>query len=340
MQIALFCNTIIYTETHTMKRFLLLTVATVVMFISCNSDLKKQSKNEVSGDLIVFHAGSLAVPFKQISKEFMNQNPLVNILLESAGSIKCARKITDLNRECDIMASADYTVIDEMLIPDHASWNIKFASNEMCIVYHDASNYASEINEDNWYEILLKEDVYYGRSEPNSDPCGYRAVIVSKLAESYYSIPDFSKKLISKDNRFVRPKEVDLLALLETNTIDYIFLYRSVAEQHDLKYLILPNDINLKTPELASFYNTAKVEITGKKPGEVITKQGEPMVYGITIPSSAPNKTTALAFMKFLLKKENGMAIMEKNGQPSIVPSISSTFNNIPAGLQKFAVEK
>ena len=30
--------------------------------------------------------------------------------------------------------------------------------------------------------------------------------------------------------------------LLETHTIDYIFLYRSVAQQHDLKYLLLPDE--------------------------------------------------------------------------------------------------
>ena len=62
------------------------------------------------------------------------------------------------------------------------------------------------------------------------------------------------------------------------------------------------------------------------------------MVYGITIPNMAPNKTTAIAFMKFILHKDKGMAIMEKNGQPSIVPSISSTFNNIPIELQEFAL--
>lgn len=323
-----------------MKRNLLLIAAITILLAGCNVGSKNQSNNEITGDLIVFHAGSLAVPFKQISKEFMKENPSVNILLESAGSRKCARKITDLNRECDIMASADYTVIDEMLIPDHASWNIKFASNEMCIVYHEESNYVNEINEDNWHEILLKEDVFYGRSEPNSDPCGYRTILASQLAESYYSIPEFSRQLIGKDNKYIRPKEVDLLALLETNTIDYIFLYRSVAEQHGLKYLILPDEINLKNPEFTNLYNKAKVEITGKKPGEVIAKQGEPMVYGITIPRLSPNKTTALAFMKFLLEKENGMAIMKNNGQPSMVPSVSSTFNNIPTELQKFSVEK
>jgi len=79
------------------------------------------------------------------------------------------------------------------------------------------------------------------------------------------------------------------LALLESNTIDYIFLYRSVAQQHGLKHLILPDSINLKLPELKDYYLTVSTEISGKKPGETIKKTGAPMVYGITIPKNAPN---------------------------------------------------
>ena len=94
---------------------------------------------KLSGDLVIFHAGSLSVPFKEISKAFNKIHPDVNILKESAGSRTCARKISDLKRPADIMASADYTVIDKLLIPDHASWNIKFASNEMALVFHHGS---------------------------------------------------------------------------------------------------------------------------------------------------------------------------------------------------------
>ena len=43
------------------------------------------------------------------------------------------------------MASADYTVIDKLLIPDYTKWNIKFAVNEMAIVFSENSRYADEI---------------------------------------------------------------------------------------------------------------------------------------------------------------------------------------------------
>jgi molybdate/tungstate transport system substrate-binding protein len=235
------------------------------------------------------------------------------------------------------MASADYTIIDELLIPDYASWNIKFASNEMAIVYHDESKYSDEINAQNWHEILLKDDVFFGRADPNSDPCGYRALLTSQLSEQFYNHEDFANKIISKDQEYIRPKEVDLLALLESNTIDYLFLYRSVAQQHRLKYVILPDSVNLKNPELSNYYKNAKVKIVGKEPGTSITKTGQPMVYGITVLKNAPNKELALKFIDFILSKQGGLKIMEENGQPSIVPSFSNTYNAIPEQLKQYA---
>ncbi len=289
------------------------------------------------GTLIVFHAGSLSVPFRRISRMFMEENPGVTVRLESAGSRSCARKISDLGRECDVMASAAYTVIDALLIPDHASWNIKFASNEMAIVHTEDSKRHGEIDAWNWYEVLLDPGVAFGRSDPDADPCGYRAVLTMKLAGEYYGESGLAARLLEKDRRFIRPKETDLLALLETGTIDYIFLYRSVAQQHGLEFLILPDEVNLKNPGFTDLYGTVSVEISGKKPGERIVKRGAPMVYGITIPSNSPSPELAQHFIDFILDPDKGMKVMEEAGQPSVVPSSSDTYEAIPAALKKFA---
>ncbi len=308
--------------------------------ISCTNNKHEENKAKgLSGNLIIFHAGSLSVPFKEISAAFMKENPNVNILMEAAGSRTCARKITDMKKDCDIMASADYTVIDQLLIPDHTSWNIKFASNEMALVFTEKSKSNKVINKDNWIDILLNQEVAYGRSDPDSDPCGYRTVLTMKLAEEFYKRPGIAAELLEKDKKYIRPKETDLLGLLESGNLDYIFLYRSVAAQHGLKFLLLPDEVNLKNPTLTSLYNSVNVGVSGKKPGEEIAKKGEPMVYGITIINDAPNKEVALKFVEFLLEKENGMKIMEKNGQPSIVPEKCGTYNAVPMELKGFVKE-
>ncbi|MCK5839029.1 MAG: substrate-binding domain-containing protein, partial [Bacteroidales bacterium] len=167
------------------------------LFAGCNRSGKDvgQKKNSVQGELIIFHAGSLSVPFKQIAEAFKESYPGVDIYLESAGSVACARKITDLNRPCDIMASADYQVIDKFLIPGYATWNIKFAGNEMVIAYFENSTFSQEINALNWYDILRRDEPIVGRSDPNQDPCGYRAVLTMKLAEKLYQIPGLAMQL-------------------------------------------------------------------------------------------------------------------------------------------------
>lgn len=315
---------------------------TLIVNFSCNPERKNtvdvDASTRLSGKVTIFHAGSLTVPFKILADSFQKIHPGVNIQLEAAGSVACARKITDLGRDCDIMASADYTIINKMLIPEYTDWNIKFAGNEMVIGYHKGSRYADQINKDNWYNILLKDDVKYGRSDPNSDPCGYRSILSMKLLEKFYNKVGITERFLAKDERFIRPKETDLLALLETNTIDYFFIYRSVACQHDHPYIELPDTINLSNANLGEVYNTAEVNIAGKKPGQYLTQRGEPMVYGITILKNAPNYNAAVSFLDFLLS-EKGTKIMERNCQPSLVPSQSSSYENIPEVLKKYALE-
>jgi len=325
---------------RTIKIVLILAVLSslALLWLFANDSSPLNNSGHESEQLIIFHAGSLAVPFKEISEEFRVSHPEVKIILEAAGSRICARKIADLRRPCDVMASADYSVIDNLLIPEHADWNIKFASNEMTIAFVEESNQANNINKDNWFEILLQKDVAFGRSDPNSDPCGYRALLVTVLAEKCYNKPGLADAIKSKDQRYIRPKEVDLLALLETGVIDYIFIYRSVAVQHNLKYLVLPDEINLKKADLSDFYKTASVSLTGKQPGTFITKAGEPIIYGVTIPKNAPNRKLAMAFLTFLLDADSGGAILEKNGQSFVVPSTTETFNKLPESLKFFAL--
>jgi molybdate/tungstate transport system substrate-binding protein len=295
-----------------------------------------QKPADLSGDLIIFHAGSLSVPMKEIKAEFNKAYPKVNVLLEPAGSVECARKITDLKKPCDIMASSDYKVIDNMLIPGFADWNIKFAANEMCVVYTNKAKYKDQINAKNWYDILMRQDVAFGRADPNADPCGYRSVMCMQLSETYYRKPGLARQLLAKDLNYMRPKEVDLLALLESNNVDYIFIYRSNAVQHNLNYLILPDQVNLKNPEYAEEYHKAVVDIKGKEPGKTEQMKGEPMIYGLTMIKNAPNREAALAFLEFMLSKDKGMKIMEKDGQPSVIPMEEKNYAAVPARLKQF----
>jgi molybdate/tungstate transport system substrate-binding protein len=321
----------------TLKSILALVVFSSVL--SCTRGTKTiESKSPASlqGDLIIFHAGSLSAPIKQISQDFEMRNPGVRVLLEAAGSVDCARKITELKKPCDLMASSDYKVIENFLIPEYSGWHIPFAANEMIIAYTYKSRKAAEINRDNWEELLLSHDIRFGRADPASDPCGYRTSMVLDLAEKYYNFPGLADSMRNKDTRYVRPKEVDLLALLDVGEVDFIFIYRSVAVQHHLRYLELPDEINLKNPALAEQYNKVSIKIPANKPGDSLVITGDPMVYSITMPDNAPNKEAAYAFLLFMLDRSGGMITIEAMGQKSVVPAKSAYFDQIPDQLKEF----
>jgi molybdate/tungstate transport system substrate-binding protein len=293
----------------------------------------------LEGKLIVFHAGSLTVPLDELTKAFQAKHPGVTFETEASGSNDAARKISELGREADLMMSADYTVIDKLLIPDFADWNVRFARNTMVIAYNDQSQYADEINANNWYEILTREGVIYGHSDPDADPCGYRTLMVWQLAEKHYGVDglyDTLDKHCPPEN--VRPKSVELIALLESGDMDYAWEYRSVAVQHGLKFVELPDEINLSMVEHADFYSQASVEIVGSEPGTTMTMTGAPVVYGATIPKNAPSPDLALEFVKFLLGPD-GQAIMEAQGQPPIVPATTGDMDAVPAELKELVTE-
>lgn len=298
---------------------------------SCRQNSTVENKG-LQGDLIIFHAGSLSVPVKALADSFNVLHPNLKIKPESAGSLTCIRKITELGRECDILASSDAILIDKMMIPKFADWNLEFAVNEIAIVYHPGSKMANEINQDNWTEILQRDDIIIGRADPSSDPCGYRTVLSLKLAEKQLIKPGIANRILAKDQKYIRPKEVDLIALLETNTLDYIFLYKSVAMQHGLLYLDPGDSINLGNPSLNHWYNHVSIEIPGNTPTERILQHGEAMVYGITNPLNSPNKAAAQEFINFILT--DGQDIIRNCYQTPISPARTSEVSKIPEWMK------
>lgn len=272
--------------------------------------------------VIIFHAGSLTVPLAEIEKQFEASHPEIDILREAGGSTKMARMISELNKPADIMASADFKVIDKTLIPQKAAWNIRFASNQLVLCYTGKSRFADEINAQNWYEILARKGVIWGHSDPNLDPCGYRSLMVLQLAEKYYNKPGlYDRLLANRPEKNVRPKSVELVSLLKTGNMDFAWEYLSVAVQHQLKYIQLDDHINLGNYKYDKFYAQAEVKVTGKKPGTWITRVGQSCTYGITLIKDAPNAGGAVQFLEFMLSPSGGLKVLGEMGQPPFIPA-------------------
>jgi molybdate/tungstate transport system substrate-binding protein len=92
------------------KRLFLPILIAIVLVFSVNAATAAEK-------VIIFHAGSLTVPLAKIEKAFEAANPGIDVLREAGGSTKMARMISELGKPADIMASADFKVIDKTLIP-------------------------------------------------------------------------------------------------------------------------------------------------------------------------------------------------------------------------------
>ena len=289
--------------------------------------------------LVVFCAGSLYMPLEELAEVYEQQHPGVEVLIEPSGSVMAIRKVAELERRCDVLAVADYRLVPKMMFDGHADWCIAFASNEVVLAYANHSRYASEVGSDNWLEVLLRPEVKYGFSNPNDDPCGYRAVTVLGLASMYYGRAEAFEELVAtptnihaqvvgdalhiyvpaelevEDGRLVvRSKSVDLIALLEAGALDYAFEYRSVAAQHGLRFVELPRELSLGCPKHADLYAKATIHIMCGT-GQEKAIEGAPIVYGVTMPRTVENQVDALEFVKLLLSNV-GEEVFEKLGQP------------------------
>ncbi len=271
------------------------------------------AQEPLAGPLVVYNAGSLAVPFNHLLRAFAARHPQVRPAQENSGSLAAARKLTELGKIPDVIAVADFNVIPELLIPRFATWYATFAANALGLVYTRQSAAAGEITGQNWYRILQRPDVRWGYADPVQDPAGYRTLMAFQLAERYYEVPGLERQLAAAtDPRYMREKSADLMALLQLGELDYAWTYTSLAKMHNLAFVALPREITLGDPALAEWYGHAVVRLPGgsRTGRDSVEFRGAPIAYALTIPREAPHPDVAAAFVAFIASAE-GRAILE-----------------------------
>lgn len=293
--------------------------------------------------LRVFIADSLSRPFKEIKKAFEAKHPDVEIVQIPSGSVLCARKITEQNDRADVIAVADYMVIDQMLRPKYAQWSILFATNEVGIAYTDMSIGAAQLTVENWYEILSRPDVKVQAANPFHDPCGYWTELCWKLSDLYYNVEGrsihdrMSDKCGPPGDR--RSDSQHLLRLVElVGGIDYAFVYRSQALQHNLSFLRLSPEIRLGDPQQVDRYRQVSINLSDVKTGEKRQKSGDAIVFAITVPTIAKHPELAEQYVAFILSPE-GRAIL--TDQHMVVTNPPITYDaSVPQALTSLVIRR
>jgi len=275
---------------------------------------------EVEGELVVFNAGSLAVPFQRLLAAFEASHPEVRSNQEHSGSLAAVRKVTEFNRTPDVLAIADRTLFPRLLQPTHVTWYATFARNAMVVATSPRVPPEDRATTETWPQVFLDPNVRWGLADPAVDPAGYRALIVFDLAGRHYAEPELGQRLRDRvDARFVRPKSADLVALLQLGELDYALVYASLARLHGLPTIELPDAVNLSSPAYADVYREASVIVPGRtwREEDRIEVKGSVIEFALTVPREAPHRETGLAFVRFVLS-DAGREILQNSGLVAI----------------------
>ncbi|MCG1003850.1 MULTISPECIES: extracellular solute-binding protein [Halobacterium] len=281
--------------------------------------------SDLADSMTIFHAGSLAPPFSAAEPEFEDEYG-VDVTREAQGSVASTQKITQQGRSADVLGVSDFRLIRDRIVPDFGDWYAIFTTNSMSIQYREDSPGADEISKDNWWEVLTRDDVTIGHSDPAVDPGGYRAVMTQQLGAEEFEgerLYDQATYEALRENSVVPTgTETNLEGQLESGELDYVFYYQSISATSGLPFIDLQPEVDLSqaTSEYAQHYAKAEVE-TGSG-----TFTGAPIAYGLTVPSVAESPGRGAQWVEYFAT-EPGRTILEEQGlvpvDPVVVPASS-----------------
>ncbi|MFC4544729.1 extracellular solute-binding protein [Halosolutus amylolyticus] len=268
----------------------------------------------------VLAAGSLAVVLEEHVGPAFQAEAGIRYAGEYHGSNALMRMIEERTKHPDVVISADVDLLRERLYPDHADWDVEFATNAVGIAYDPSADVGGRLADgEPWYEVLA--DAGPGEvaiSDPDLDPLGYRAVLLFELAEREHGLEGFRETMV--DRAYREPNESALLAGIEAGDRACAVCYRNMASDHGVPFLGLPDAYNFANPAYADRYE--RVTYTT---ADGYTVSGSPVVYNATVRTGADEADAGRSFVTFLLDRpellaEHGLRVPDAlprwNGDP------------------------
>lgn len=331
------------TEYHTRRAFLASSATAVALGLAgCNgngagagdSGTPTDSRTQNSGDcgtptatpmadsMTIFHGGLLAPSFSATEPKFENEYK-VDVTREVRGPVASIQRITQQGRKADVLGVSDFQYIRDRILPEFSKWYAIFATNSMSIQYREDSPGAEDISKDNWWEVLTRDGITIGHSNPAVDPSGYRAVMTQQLGakelhgERLYDQSTYEK--LRENSTIPTGTETNIQTQLESGELDYIIHYQSISARSGLPYIDLQPEVDLSkaTSAYADHYAKVKVETSSG------TFTGAPIAYGLTVPSNAEAPRRGAQWVEYFAT-EPGRKVLRNKGlvpvDPIVVP--------------------
>ena len=248
------------------------------------------------GTLEIFHADSLAGPMRDLKTAFESDHPGVAISLTSGVSKQLAERIAKGER-CDVFASSSPAVIEQELMKPAtgahtASWYVVFSANEMVVITAQGNPRRIARVSD-----LAAPDLRFARVTGEKDLATQRSVEFISRATQREGAPERAHEILAKapaDPARAIPVPA-VVEAVKSGAADagVVYLSAAIAAGAGMSIIRFSADVNLS----------------------------EAIRNAATVPTTAREAASAEAFVKFLVSPE-GRAILERTGQPPIVPAL------------------
>lgn len=303
--------------------------------------------------LIIYHPGSITAGIKAVEALYTRKTG-VEIMDVAGGSVSLVRRVTAGNEPCDLLASADDQLLDQMVKPaGYADFTLRIAEGSMVLAYTTASRNAGTIAAPgpfnppgavpeaapDWYKQLLQPGVKINGGHPFLDPGAYRADLILQLAQDHYGVPNLYDRLLS---HYVITGVQGGLG----TAYDYQFSYehgaRAAAKADKTgtyRYVKLPAEVGLGVSSLNGVYARHGISMPGlQAPGAPATVfiPATRVTWGVTMLKSAPNRERALAFLELLCSPEGAEAMNGAGGPAALTPPVvrPHDFEALPSSLK------
>jgi len=260
----------------------------------------------------VTYAASLTVAMANVASSFREQTGR-EVRGDPRGSVAGAHLIREGVWRPDVYITADPATMP--LLGDHdPGWAIVFARGELVLGYGDASRHLAALDSAKagllpWPDVVLRPGFRLGRTDPDLDPKGYRAIFAFRLAEELYGRRGLAARILSgpSGERSVFPEE-HLSARVLTGSLDAAIFYLAEANQQGLRHVSLPRPLNQGDPADAAVLAGLEYRTSD---GRLF--RAAPIAYAATVPLSSPDPRAGAELIAFLVGAD-GNAVLEESG--------------------------
>jgi molybdate/tungstate transport system substrate-binding protein len=258
---------------------------------------------------------------------------------KSAGSAAIANQIKGKIATPDVVEFADPAVNKSLMGSangNYVSWYFTYATSKLVVGFDPKSKFAKEFRavqqgKTPFYQALEQKGIRLGRTDPNLDPKGYRAIWMANLTQKEYHLKGFETKIFgaTENTSQVFPEET-LVARILTGQVDAGIFYLSEVKDLGIPYINLPAQVNLGSTKYTKLYATQHFTTAA---GQTVT--GSPIQYTITIPSTVKNEAGAEAFVRFVLSSRV-RTLSAAHGLLPFKVKVTGDASAVPGGLTTF----